>query len=206
MLVEAARHSLGGLASIGGLVRAAIILAILCAATGVVAGTVEDRLPLCYSCHGDKGESYNPDTPSLGAQMSPYVLIQLYLFREKQRVNEAMNQVAKDLTDGDLQTLADLIAKMPAPAPEGGASDPAAIALGRSLVERFRCNFCHNADLSGKENVPRIASQREDFLVKTLREYKSNTRVGYDASMAEVLQPLSDKDITDLAYFVSRTP
>src|SRR6266478_7206874 len=35
-------------------------------------------------------------------------------------------------------------------------------------------------------------------LVKALREYKSNTRPGYDASMAEVTQPISDAEILDL--------
>jgi cytochrome c553 len=35
-------------------------------------------------------------------------------------------------------------------------------------------------------------------------EYKSNTRPGYDASMAEVTQPISDAEILDLAYFMAR--
>jgi cytochrome c553 len=138
--------------------------------------------------------------------MAPYVLIQLYLFREKQRVNEIMNQMAHDLTDTDLQTFADAIAKLPAPPPASGPSNPAVMATGLSLVLRYRCNFCHNADLSGRDNVPRIAGQREDFLVKTLLEYKNNTRHGYDGSMAEVLQPISESEIKDIAHFVSRQP
>jgi cytochrome c553 len=40
--------------------------------------------------------------------------------------------------------------------------------------------------------------------VKVLREYKSNTRRGYDASMADVLYPISDEQILDLAYFLAR--
>jgi cytochrome c553 len=60
--------------------------------------------------------------------------------------------------------------------------------------------------LAGRDNVPRIAGQREDFLVKTMREYKGNIRAGYDASMADVLQPIPDADILDLAYFAARQP
>jgi cytochrome c553 len=37
-----------------------------------------------------------------------------------------------------------------------------------------------------------------------LREYKNNTRRGYDASMADVLFPISDEQILDLAYFLAR--
>lgn len=50
----------------------------------------------------------------------------------------------------------------------------------------------------------RLAGQREDYLVKALREYKSNTRRGYAAAMAEVLYAISDEQILDLAYFLAR--
>jgi cytochrome c553 len=64
-------------------------------------------------------------------------------------------------------------------------------------------DVCHNPDLSGRENVPRIAGQREDYLLKVLQGYKDNTRPGYDASMGKVLQPISEEDIGDLAYFAT---
>jgi cytochrome c553 len=37
-----------------------------------------------------------------------------------------------------------------------------------------------------------------------LREYKNNTRHGYDATMAEVLAPVTDAQIVDLAYAIAR--
>jgi len=40
--------------------------------------------------------------------------------------------------------------------------------------------------------------------VKALREYKSNTRRGYDASMADVMYPITDADILDLAHFLAQ--
>ena len=76
----------------------------------------------------------------------------------------------------------------------------------RTLAEQNRCNFCHTANYHGERNVPRLAGQREDYLVKALREYKSNSRRGYDASMADVLYQVSDEQILDLAYFLARRP
>ena len=73
-------------------------------------------------------------------------------------------------------------------------------------MRQYRCNVCHSPDLAGRDNIPRIAGQREDFLVKTMREYKANVRAGYDASMGDVMQPISDADILDLAYFSARQP
>ena len=73
-----------------------------------------------------------------------------------------------------------------------------------ALITQNRCNSCHGLDLAGRENIPHIANQREDYLVKTLREYKTNDRRGYDGSMAEVLAPVSDQQILDLAYYIAR--
>jgi cytochrome c553 len=186
--------------------RAAIAAIISLFASNAAAVPLDERLPACLACHGQKGTSEMPEIPSLGAQMSPFVLIQLYLFREKQRVNEIMNQMAHDLTDSDLQTFADAIAKLPAPIPAAGPADTAKMAQGQALVQKYRCNFCHAANLEGRDNVPRIASQREDFLAKTMKEYKDNTRHGYDGSMAEVLQPVSEAEIASLAYYIARQP
>src|SRR6267378_3441967 len=71
-------------------------------------------------------------------------------------------------------------------------------------AQQDHCNSCHNTDFSGRDNVPRIANQREDYLAKTLREYKDNSRQGYDATMAEALQPVTPEQIDDLAYFLAR--
>ena len=163
-----------------------------------------DRAEVCWTCHGDKGLSQTPDIPSLGGQPAPYLLIQLYLFREKQRDVPMMIDLIKGFTDDDLRLFSDNLAKLPPPPPSTQAGDPARIAAGRALITANRCNSCHNLDLSGKENVPRIAGQREDYLLKTLREYKNNVRHGYDAAMAEVLATVTDAQIVDLAYTIAR--
>ena len=75
---------------------------------------------------------------------------------------------------------------------------------GQAAADQYRCNACHNPDYSGKENVPRIANQREDYLARTLAEYKSNTRPGYDATMADVMAPVAPEQIADLAYYIAR--
>ena len=187
------------------LVHAALIL--LCAWPPLAwAESIGERLVPCYSCHGDNGQSFNPDTPSLGAQPAPYVLIQLYLFREKLRRVELMNEAVKRFTDDDLRAFANTLARLPPPPATAGTADPARMARGQVLIHQHRCNVCHNANLAGRDNVPRIAGQREDFLVKTMREYKANIRPGYDASMGDVLQPVSDAELVDLAYFSARQP
>jgi cytochrome c553 len=165
--------------------------------------SLQDRMAPCLACHGEKGQSENPEVPSLGAQPAPYTLIQLYLFREKQRKVELMNEFAKDLSDDDLRQFSDAIAKLPAPRPED-AGDAARMQRGYALIQQHHCNVCHQSNLAGRDNIPRLAAQREDYLAKALREYKSNARVGYEPIMLEVMRPLNDADIPDLAYTIAR--
>jgi cytochrome c553 len=178
-------------------------LAFTSLAYSAAAETIEQRAVTCFACHGEKGQSEAENTPSLGAQQAPYALIQLFMFREKLRTFEPMNEMAKSFTDDDLQKFADFIAKSPKPAPPSETGEPARMQRGLALIQLHRCNNCHNADLSGKENVPRIANQREDYLAKTLLEYKDNSRHGYDATMADVMQVVTKEQIAELAYYIA---
>ena len=184
--------------------KATIALALIALASSASAQKFEERVAPCLACHGERGQSETENTPSLGAQQAPYTLIQLFMFREKLRTFEIMNDMAKPLSDDDLRIFSDFIAKMPKPAPPADAGDPARMQRGQAAASLHRCNNCHNPDYSGKENVPRIANQREDYLAKTLAEYKNNTRPGYDASMADVMAPVTPEQIGDLAYYIAR--
>jgi cytochrome c553 len=184
-----------------------LIVALLLAglsALSLSAQPLAERRPACLACHGENGQSETPETPSLGGQPEFYVTVQLLMFRERMRVVALMNDTTRGLTDDDLKALAAFISKLPPPQPAAGLSDPVRMARARDLVQEHKCNVCHRPDFSGQENVPRIAAQREDYLVKSLRDYKSNVRRGYDAAMADVMHPITDADILDLAYFLAR--
>ena len=199
-----------------GLVEALLVL--LVAALPAAAAALEEgpegpaptqwrqRLAPCLACHGEHGQSDKPEVPSLGAQPAFYVMVQLYMFRERLRTVEPMTAMTQGLTDDELRGMADVIAKLPPPRPVGEPGDPARLERARALIQQNRCNFCHNPNFSGEQNAPRLAGQREDYLVKALREYKNNTRRGYDAAMAEVLYAIGDEQILDLAYFLARVP
>ncbi len=180
----------------------ALALALL--ASSVRAETIDEHAAPCLACHGERGQSETENTPSLGGQQPPYALIQLFMFREKLRSFEPMNEMAKPLTDDDLRVFSDFIGKLPKPAPPADAGDPARMQRAQAVVSQNHCNSCHKADFSGADNVPRIDNQREDYLVKTLTEYKNNSRHGYDATMADVMQPVTGEQIADLAYYIAR--
>ena len=187
----------------GGCVVAA---ALLTGTLSAFAAAPPETLEPCFACHGTTGQSETENVPSLGAQPSKYVLIQLFMFREKLRPVEPMTELTKDWSDADLQQTADFIATLPPPKPTTDPVDPPRLERARALVEQNQCNVCHRPDFSGQENVPRLAGQREDYLLKALREYKSGARHGYEPTMAKVLQPVDDAQLVEFAYYLSRLP
>jgi cytochrome c553 len=182
-------------------VRGFCLLLLLAAA--FAAAAADERLVQCLACHGVNGQSATPLVPSLGAQQPAYVLIQLYMFRENLRHSDAMNEMAKNLTDDDLRTLSEAVGRLPTPMPPAEPADAARMQRGEALAQSDHCLSCHNPDLSGHDNIPRLANQREDYLAAALAAYKSNQRAGYDGTMAEVTATISPAQIDDLAYYIS---
>ena len=180
----------------------AIALAAAILSAPGLAGPPEKLAP-CLSCHGGEGTSDNETVPALGAQREPYTLIQLFMYREGLRVAAPMNEYAKNLSDDDLRLAAGFLAALPPPKPVGGPVETARLERGLALAQTYHCLVCHRPDLSGQESVPRLAGQREDYLLKTLRDYKTGTRRGYEATMAEALQPVDDAGLEELAYYIS---
>jgi cytochrome c553 len=72
---------------------------------------------------------------------------------------------------------------------------------GAEIADHRRCDSCHQKDLSGAEQVPRLAKQRIDYLVKALREFRDTTRAGGDTAMSANLAGASDDDLKALAHY-----
>lgn len=180
----------------------ALLLAIVTAASAQ-AGVFEERQEQCAQCHGENGVSKTPDTPSLGGQPELFVLYQLVAFRDGQRNVPVMNDMMKGMSDDDLYAAAAWIAKLPAPPPPAEPGDPARMARAKALAEKNRCNVCHTAGYAGQEQVPHLRNQREDYLLKALRDYKGDKRFGGRAEMNEVVYALKDEELADLAHYLA---
>ncbi|NNU43114.1 c-type cytochrome [Ramlibacter montanisoli] len=163
----------------------------------------------CAACHGANGRSDMPLTPVLAGQPSLYAITQLFLFREARRGSDAMNAVAKNMSDDDLRGFSDHIGTLPpvpAPPPAAARIRRAWHGQGRALAQQHRCVACHGAALDGGQQVPRIAGQREDYLKMTLRGFQAGTRAGYTQAMTAAVSHVPVDDLDTLAYFVARFP
>ncbi|MEJ2310626.1 MAG: cytochrome c [Gammaproteobacteria bacterium] len=64
------------------------------------------------------------------------------------------------------------------------------------------CVACHGMDgISAIPNYPNLKGQKEAYLVKQMKDFKSGNRK--DPVMSSMAMPLSDEDIADLAAYYS---
>jgi cytochrome c553 len=160
----------------------------------------------CTACHGVAGVSQLPETPSLAGQPEGFLQWQLVYFRSGTRKSAVMQPLATSLTDDDIRALSAYFAALKPPPP--GAAVPtteqAMYDVGQKLAQKNRCSSCHKDDYAGTQATPRTGHQREDYLLKALREFKAGTRTGGGvAAMADAVYPLGDDELRALAHFMA---
>jgi cytochrome c553 len=91
-------------------------------------------------------------------------------------------------------------------APKEAAAGSALVARGKELAAAQHCGQCHLPHYRGRDQMPRLAAQREDYLVAEMIAYRDGRRTGADTTMAGVLHGVSDADIKALGAFLARLP
>ena len=69
--------------------------------------TGKAKAAACAGCHGANGVSSNPVWPSLAGQKKDYLVDSLKAYRDGTRKNPVMAGMAKNLSDADVDALAD---------------------------------------------------------------------------------------------------
>ena len=113
-----------------------------------------------------------------------------------------MSPVAANLSDADMADLAAYYATLP-PRPRPQTLDAAKAAAGKRLAVSHYCTSCHRPDLGGQHQVPRLAGQDLDYLLRLLRAYRAGTAGDLEGLMTLAAQPLSDADIENLAHYIA---
>lgn len=96
----------------------------------------------CQSCHGSDGVSRNPNVPNLAGQQAGYLAAQLRAFKAGTRRNELMQSIASQLSDAQIDVLAQYWHARPAGG-GAGAHGAGSAAAGPAIPSRmaFPANF-----------------------------------------------------------------
>jgi cytochrome c553 len=164
---------------------------------------VGERVKTCAACHGADGNSAAPGTPSLAAQPRIFVENYLVMTREGLRGTDVMRSLLKGVPDKEIVALSLHFSKLKAKIPEG-KTDPALFNQGKQVAASNRCGSCHLPNFHGREQMPRLAGQREEFLAEVMLQYRQNRRPGGDTMMSAALYGIPEADFKALAHYFSR--
>jgi cytochrome c553 len=157
---------------------------------------------LCAACHGEGGNSTNPAVPSIAQQPAQFISTSLFMFREGNRKDAQMSPMAANLSNAEMNQLADYFSKQKA-APPKHQSKPENVAAGPGLAKKYNCSQCHGPALLGQQHIPRIAGQLYEYTHTQLKGFKAGTRADIDGNMTSAAKALSDQDLEALADYVA---
>jgi cytochrome c553 len=164
--------------------------------------TVANKAAVCVACHGPGGSSTDGRYPSLAGQTARYLYLQLKDFNEGRRTDSLMTPVAKTLTRDDMLALSSYFAAQEL-RPAEFAADPERVAKGQAIASATLCTMCHQGGFKGQNEIPRVAGQQHDYIVKQLQDFKERRRTNDAGNMTSVARTLSDDDIENLAQYLA---
>jgi len=164
--------------------------------------TLATRLAACAACHGADGRSQKEGVPSLAGQPRLFIENRLVMIREGLSEVPVMKGLLDGLSDAELIEMSRHYAAMPPP-PAATPRDATRAARGARIAERALCGSCHLPDQRGREQIPRLAGQREDYLLASMRQFATGQMRGRDTAMAEAVRGLADADLVDLAHHLA---
>ena len=165
----------------------------------------------CLPCHGggSAGPQTAPTFPKLDGQHAAYLEKQLREYKSGKRKSDIMAPVFGALKKQQIPGLAAHFASQ-TPA-RGAVENPELVARGKVLYEEGNratgvpgCVGCHLPNGEGAQRYPRLAGQRQAYIVQQLMEFKKGAR-GNDRArvMRAVAGRLTDEEMRAVAEYVA---
>ena len=160
-----------------------------------------EKAKICAACHGENGNSLDPQYPILAGQSWRYIYIELKDFKEGRRSDPQMSPMAAGLSKDDMVALGNYFAAQKA-LPIKFQYDAAKIDAGRKVSDAALCPMCHLGGFVGQNEIPREAGQWPQYVKKQLEDFRAKRRTNDAGNMTSVTAGLSDADIENLSQYI----
>jgi cytochrome c553 len=184
------------------LIAAACVLSTSAPATAQDAEAGRAKSQACAACHGADGNSAAGNFPNLAGQSWRYIYMQLKDFKEGRRKDPVMSPMAEPLSRQDMIDIANYYAGQ-RPKPSPFKADEQKIRLGKAKADETLCAMCHLGAFAGQNEIPRVAGQQYEYIVKQMKDFKARTRTNDAGNMTAVARTLSDEDVENLAHYIT---
>jgi cytochrome c553 len=171
-----------------------------------VAQTIEEKAQVCAACHGEKGTSLDKSIPVIWGQTEGYLYLELRDYKRGTRKSEVMSPIASGLERQDMMDLAAYFSGKQWPGTRQAPPPQSLAQQAETAIGSIGCTSCHLDHYQGAGTTPRLAGQFDDYLKKTMLDFKSGARAN-NPGMTGLMKAISDEDIAAIAaYLASFTP
>src|SRR5215831_5683322 len=162
----------------------------------------QEKAKICAACHGEGGNSLDPQYPILAGQSWRYIYIELKDFKEGRRSDPHVSPMVASLSQEDMVALGNYFAAQKQK-PIQFSVDAAKVEAGRKTADTVLCPMCHLGGFVGQNEIPRVAGQWPQYIKKQLEDFKAKRRTNDAGNMVSVAGGLSDQDIENLAQYIA---
>jgi cytochrome c553 len=166
------------------------------------ADSIEEKTQICAGCHGENGKPIDKSIPTIWGQQQGYLYIQLRDFKRGDRKNETMQPIASAMERADMLELAEYLSKKPWPdLGQPRAPKPVADRAVRANGS-VGCTGCHLDRFQGDGTVPRLAGMSQEYLTKTIDDFRSRAR-GNNPGMTDLMLATAPDDLAALEEYLA---
>lgn len=170
----------------------------------------ENKAIVCTACHGQQGNSVNPQWPNIAGQHPKYFIKQLMDMKQNQGRNAStMATIIPGLSEEDINDLAMYYAKMPL---ANGETPEAFVARGEALYRGgdyakgiTACIACHGPKGTGNAQAgfPVISGQHAQYTLSQLESFKEGKRANdLNHIMRDISSRMSHDDMEAIAHYI----
>lgn len=175
---------------------------ILASSTALAADPVPDKAKLCATCHGEQGIPINKTIPVIWGQNEGYLYLQLRDLKSGARKNDLMSPIAATLEKPDMLALAAYFSGLKWPDLQHPSAPNDVAAKAQSTAASVGCPGCHLAYFQGDGTTARLAGQWQDYLNKTMLDFRTGAR-GNNPGMSDLMKATSTDDLAAMAQYLA---
>jgi len=157
---------------------------------------------VCAACHGLDGNSSNPVWPKLAGQTARYLYLQLQDFKAGRRKDPLMSPMAANLSREDMLDLAEYFSSQKMTSSTYKV-ESAKVVEGKKIADNALCPMCHLGGFSGQNEIPVVAGQHYDYIIKQLKDFRARKRTNDAGNMTAYTQGVTDEQIDALAQYIT---
>jgi cytochrome c553 len=182
---------------------AVLIAALMLASPSALAqDPIEAKAKACAACHGEAGIPTQKNIPVIWGQNAGYLIYQLRDFKSGARKNDIMSPIAATIEPADVSALAIYFSKLKWPNLQQPPAPADVATKAQSISASVGCPGCHLAHFQGDGTTARLAGQNQDYLVKTMNDFRDKTR-GNNPGMSDLMKSISPDDIAALGQYLA---